>query len=330
MTALALALLAAACDGDEEFAPVTGDRVTISIAFLDDPNRRAALYAIEQAIATSSSVDLDLTYLPLSTITDVASAKQYDVIEATPLAVARAEAADFRFVVLSAGLRNLDGTLLFVRADADLRGLANLRGKTIAVPLAGMATLETRYLLQERYGLDVSAEGGDVTLIESPVESLPTLLRNGDVDAAVLQHLGAFQLLADGRFSVFGHVTQEMQELIGAPITNSILVTYPDVAEQKAEALGEVNRLLAESVTYFKANQDDVIKAVAAEQELDPAYLSWWWERQDLPLGDLSTEVQAQLLAVWNAAKALGDIEEFPDLASVLFNPEAPSPDSDD
>ncbi len=216
-------------------------------------------------------------------------------------------------------------------AGVGLSGLGDLRGKTIGVPsLGGTFTLETRYLLQEAYGLDVSLEGGDVTVIESPAESLPTLLSNGEIDAAVMLHLGAFRLLEDEDFRVLSHVTEEMRGLTDAPIMNSILVTYPDVAEQKADALGEVNRLLAESVTYFKANQDDVIKAVAAEQELDPAYLSWWWERQDLPLGDLSTEMQAQLLAVWNAAKALGDIEEFPDLASVLFNPEAASPDSDD
>ncbi len=328
---LAFGLLAAACSGDDDADTVTGDRITISLAVLDDPSRRAALYGIEQAITTSDTVDLDITYLPLSTIIDVAPAKQYDIIEATPLAVPRAAAADFDFVVLSAALRNLDGTFLFVSADSDIEDPGDLSGKTIAVPsLGGTFTLETRYLLQETYGLDVSLESGDVRIIESPAESLPTLLSNGDVDAAVMLHLGAFRVLEDESFRVLSQVTDEVQLLTAGPVMNSILVTYPDVAAQKADALDEVNRLLAESVTYFKANQEDVIQAVAADQEVDPAFLTWWWERQDLLLGDLSIETQEQLLAVWNAAIAIGDIEEFPELATVIFNSEVLGTESEE
>lgn len=324
---LALALLAAACGGDEERTAVSdGDRTTVSLAVLDDPSRHAALYAIEQAIVTSDTVDLDVTYLPLSTIIEVAAAKQYNIIEATPLAVPRAAAGGFDFVILSAALQNLDGTYLFVDADAGVQAPGDLRGKTIAVAsLGGTFTLETRYLLQEAYGLDTSLEGGDVTIIQAPAEQLATLLGNGDVDAVVLVHLGAFRLLADEEFRMLIRVTDEVRGLTGAPVMNSVLVTYPDVAAEKAGALGEVNRLLAASVAYFKANQDDVIEAVAAEQEVDPEFLRWWWERQDMLLGDLSTEMQERLLAVWEAAKAIGDIEGYPELAAVLFNPETAS-----
>lgn len=206
---------------------------------------------------------------------------------------------------------------------AGLTGLGDLRGKTIGVPLLeGTFTLETRYVLQEAYGLDVSLDGGDVKIVESPAESLPTLLRDGEIDAAVLRHLGAFRLLEDENFRVLSHVTEEMRKLTGAPVMNSILVTYPDVAEQKAGALNELDRLLADSVTYFEKNQDRVIEAVMADQEVDSEFLRWWWERQDLLLGDRSAEAQEQLLDVWEAAKAIGDIEDYPDLASVLFTAE--------
>lgn len=211
---------------------------------------------------------------------------------------------------------------------ADLAGPGDLRGKTIGVAsLGGTFTLETRYLLQETYGLDVSPEGGDVTIVEMPAESLPTLLRSGELDAAVMLHLGAFRLLEDEDFRLLSHVTEEMRELTGAPIMNSILVTYPDVAEQKADELNELNRMLAESVTYFKANQDDVIEAVAADQDVDPEFLRWWWERQDLLLGDLSADAQERLLDVWEAATAIGDIEEYPELATVLFSPDGEAPE---
>lgn len=328
--ALALAVLLAACEGAESPPDgAQGDRVTISIAVLDDANRRAALYAIEQGILTSDTVDVDVTYLPLSTIIDVAPAKQYDVIEASPLAVPFGAARDLDYVILSAGLQNRDGTILFVKADSDLSGPADLRGLRVGVRrLDGTFTLEARYLLQETYGLDVSLEGGDVTIAEQPLESLPALLLSDDLDAAVLLRVQAFRLLEDDEFRVLSRVTDEVQELLAGPVMNSILVTYPDVARQKTEALRELNRLLAASVVYFRANQDDVIEAVATEQE-SPEYLEWWWERQELLLGDLSTDMQEQLLAIWGAARAVGDIEESPALADVLFNPEATPPASD-
>lgn len=214
-------------------------------------------------------------------------------------------------------------------AAGGLSGPGDLRGKTIGVAsLGGAFTLETRYVLQEVYGLDVSPEGGDVTIVELPAESLPTLLSDGEVDAAVMLRLGAFRLLEDENFRVLSHVTEEMRELTGAPIMNSILVTYPDVAEQKTDALSELNRMLAQSVTYFKANQDEVIEAVAADQEVDPRFLRWWWERQDLLLGDLSAEAQERLLDVWGAAKAIGDIEDYPELATVLFRPDGEAPEA--
>ncbi|OGO50951.1 MAG: hypothetical protein A2148_02335 [Chloroflexi bacterium RBG_16_68_14] len=213
------------------------------------------------------------------------------------------------------------------RVAGGLSDPGDLRGKTIGVgSLGDMSTLETRYLLQQGYGLDVSLGGGDVTISESPAESLPTLLEDGDIDAAVLGSLGAFRLLEDERFRVLSQVTAEVQELTGAPVMSSILVTYPEVAEQKGDALGELNRMLAESVTYFKANQDQVIEAVAAEQQADPEFLRWWWDRQGLALGDSSQEMQEQLLKVWETAKAVGDIEDYPELADVLFSGDEGAP----
>ena len=79
-------------------------------------------------------------------------------------------------------------------------------------------------------------------------------------------------------------------------------------------------------MTYLEANEDAVLEAVASEQQADPEYLRWWSERYDLPLGDLSEETQERLLQTWEAARTLGDIESYPDLADVLFNPEATTP----
>ena len=323
----ALALLLASCGGDSQPPDVTdGDRITISIALRDDANRLAALYAIEQGIVTSDTIDVDVTYLTQSAIAEVALARQYDVIEVTPLAVPLAAVQDFDFAVLSGGLQNSDGTFLFARADATMEAPGDLLGKTIGVAsLEDTSALETRYLLQEAYGLDVDVEQGDVTFVPVPAASLAEAVRGRALDAAVIVNGGAFPLVEDEGLRVLSRVTDELQELLDLPVMSSILVTYPDVAEEKAEALIELSSLLAASVAYFRANQEIVIEAVAREQETAD-YLQWWWQRQELSFGDRSFEMQSRLLTIWEVARVIGDLEGYPNLTEVFFAPEVAEP----
>ena len=100
--------------GDDAEEPDTGDRMAISLAVLDDASRRAALYAIEQGIVGSDFVDLSITYLAPSDMADAASARQFDVVEATPLAVPLGIERELEFVIVSGGVQDIDGTLLVV------------------------------------------------------------------------------------------------------------------------------------------------------------------------------------------------------------------------
>ncbi len=208
------------------------------------------------------------------------------------------------------------------QASPGRAGPASLKGKTVGVvSLSDASTLETRYVLQKVYGLDTSQKGSTVTFVEVPPESMPTELQGGQIDAAVLSQAGAFRLLSDDRFRVLSHISQEMKKLSGGPVVSSVLLTYPDVVAQKPDALAALDRLLAQSVAYEHANDGAVLQAVATQTGQDQAFLRWQAERQELPLGDLSQQVQERLLRTWQMAAALGDIDRSPDLTTVLFEP---------
>lgn len=212
-------------------------------------------------------------------------------------------------------------------ARGELASLDDLRGRTLGVASAdSVASLETRFVLRVAHELETGAEGADVALVESPADSLPALLLDGTVDAAVLPDRSAFQLTKNGDgVYLLSHISEEMQDLTGEPVLASVLVTYPDVAAAKPAALEELNALLAASLTYFRANPNAVIDAVATDGD-ERDYLRWWWHRHGALFGDRSPAMQTQLLAIWEAGRAVGDIDGYPEIASVLFDADAQQP----
>lgn len=209
----------------------------------------------------------------------------------------------------------------------ELTDLSELEGGTVGVTsLLSTTTLEARYVLQERYGLTAGPAESDVTLREAPAESLPQLLMDGDIDAALASDLSALTLSDDEALFPLSHVAREMRDLTGQSAATSVLMTYPDVARQKGAALAELNRMLATSVTYFRSNRQEVLRAVAADREVARSQLDRWWDGHDVAFGDLSAGVQEGLLSVWRAAKALGDVDEYPRLRDLLFTAPDGSP----
>jgi ABC-type nitrate/sulfonate/bicarbonate transport system substrate-binding protein len=317
----ALALLAS-CDDSEPQASGddAGGRATVTLAVFDDPSRHAALYALENALVTSDVVDLVPAYVSQSGLSDALSARQYDVIETASLAIPPAVEEGDDVVVLSAGRIDQAGTLLFVQAGGDVTDVSDLTGEELGLSsLEGMPALKSRYLLQEGHDMDVSADGGGLSFVEAPSQSLSGLLRSGDVSAAVLQDLSAYLASNDADFVALANVSEDVSTLPTPPLLDSVLITFGDIAREDDGTLQEVNRLLGESLAYFQANREAILDEVAVQQDVDPAYLRWWWERVSLPFGDVSPDVQQQLLDTWQAAEAIGELETYPDLEGLVF-----------
>jgi hypothetical protein len=202
---------------------------------------------------------------------------------------------------------------------AEIPDPEGLRGKIIGVEsLAASSTLEVRYFLHETYGLD---QGRDYAFVEAPAASLPVLLRDGGIDAMVLTDEAAFRMDGGDEFVLLVNVTDGVRRLTGGAVVSSVLITYPDAVALKGEALAELNRMLAASVTYFRANEGRVLSAIAADGD-EERYLSWWWERAELALGGVSDSSGAGLRALWQAALTLGDIDAVPELARTVFEPD--------
>ena len=93
--------IAVACGGERGQEPPVagGDRVTLSLAVVDSVGYRTALYAIEEGIVTSDSIDVAITYLSPSALAESARSKQYDIVDVPAIAVPPGPAGDFAFGV---------------------------------------------------------------------------------------------------------------------------------------------------------------------------------------------------------------------------------------
>jgi ABC-type nitrate/sulfonate/bicarbonate transport system substrate-binding protein len=296
-------------------------RETLTLAYSDDPSRVALVWAITNQKVTSPFLDLQISFLPVAQIIPAANTKQFDAIEATPLAVPRTFAAsEPGFLILSSGLINRTGTALLTGRTSSIATPADLKGKTVAVAsLGGTFVQETRYVLAKKYGLNVDLRTGEVKFAEVPPETVPQLLKDNKLDAAVLTQLGLYRLKDSPDVRVLSEVTKEVQALTGQPVVNSIVVTYKERARSKGRALVELQRMLKDSREYFRANQPAVVKAVAREKNLDEAYLTWFFTTYDLTAGPVTADDARQIAAAWEAARTLGDVSSVPRVEDVLF-----------
>lgn len=314
------AFLASACAPAASPPAAPSVREHLSVAYADDPSRVALLWAITSRKVTSPTIDVAVSFLPLAQIIPAANTKQYDAIEATPLAVPRTAGREPGFLILSAGLVNIDGTLLVTGASSAIRTPADLAGKTIAVPsLGGTFVQETRYVLAKKYGLNADLRTGDVKFVEAPPGAVPQLLKDGKLDAAVLTQLSAFSLKDSPDVRVLSPIAKEAAAISGKRSASSLVVTYRDRAAGKGAALAELQRLLARSRDYLRDHRSEVLAAVAQDKQVDPAFLGWFFGAYDLRAGPLTSDDRAEITASWEAAKALGDIAELPRMDDVVF-----------
>jgi len=313
-------VLVAGCAPAVPAASPSEVRQSVSLAYADDPSRVALLWAITNRKVTSPLIDVRVSFLPLAQIIPAANTKQFDAIEATPLAVPRTAGREPGFLILSAGLVNLNGTYLVTGKTSAIRTPADLAGKTIAVPsLGGTFVQETRYVLSKKYGLNVDLRTGDVKFVETPPEAVTQLLADGKLDGAVLTQLGAFRLKDSPDVRVLSEITKEAQALTGKHSASSFVVTYRDRVASKGKALAELQRLLKASGDYLRDHRSEILAAVALEKHVDVAFLTWFFTAYDLRAGPLTSEDTAEIIASWEAAKALGDIAELPRIDDVVF-----------
>lgn len=286
---------------------------TLSFAHLANPSHEAALYAIQQGIVTSDVINVVVTALDIAALQQAIVGRSFDVVEGAAMAIPRANARGLPLEIIGIGMRSHAeglGSGVWVRADSPLQTIEDLKGHRLGVyTLSSAGMTLNRIALNQAYGLDVSASGGDLEFVELPESALGAALAAGNVDAATLLHAQAYQAMQTGEFRPLAHLARASTEAFGLRMVTSVLVGYTEKLDSDPEAYREFLRMYRESVDYALANQDEVFTAVSASENIDANFFSTWFNQfTSIPVYISQNDLDA-IDTLWTESTSLGVLD---------------------
>ncbi|MFN7003920.1 MAG: ABC transporter substrate-binding protein [Roseinatronobacter sp.] len=286
---------------------------TLSFAHLSNPSHEAALYAIKQGIVTSDVIDVAVTALDIAALQQAIAARTFDVVEGAAMAIPRANARGLPLEIIGIGMRSHEeglGSGIWVPMDSPIQTAEDLVGKRLGVyTLSSAGMTLNRIALNQAYGLNVAANGGDLQYVELPESALGAALAAGNVDAATLLHAQAYQAMQTEDFRPIAHLGRAMTDAYGLRMVTSVLVGYGDRLERDPEAYQEFLRMYRESVDYALANQDEVFTAVGAAENIDPDFFTVWFNQfTSIPVYISQNDLDA-IDTLWTEATNLGVLD---------------------
>lgn len=297
------------------------DKVTY--AYLIDPALEGVLYGIKSGKVPSDKIEIEATPLSIPALIQSTTTKQYDVVMNAVLSIPRALDQGLKMEVLSTALRSVVGAAsgaLFVKAGGPYKTLADLKGKTVGdTALQSTGTTWTRIALWKKHGVNVAYDNGDYNWVEMPAAALLGALQTGRIDAGNLLHLQAFEALKSGEYQPLQATAQDLYDLFGVREVSAVNVGYPDRLDARTASFEEFDRMIKASVDYANAHTDEVGKAIADQFHISPEFFGWWLKNYSVFPGSVSSEDLKSMEVVWQNAKALGMMNNYPSAESVLW-----------
>ena len=295
----------------------------ISYAYLIDPALDGVLYGIKSGKVTSSTIEIAATPLPIPALIQSTTTKQYDVVMNAVLSIPRALDQGLKMEILSTALRSIAGREsggMWVKSDGPFKSLADLKGKTLGdTAVQSTGTTWTRIALWKAHGINVSLDDGDFKWVQMPATELLGALQTDHIDAANLIHLQVFQALKSGEYRSLLPTAKDINTAFQVTPVSAVNVAYPERLDAHPEDYKEFDRMLKESVDYANAHTDEVGKAIADEFKVSPEFFAWWLKNYSTFPGVVAPGDLKSIEVVWENAKALGLMGDYPTADSVVW-----------
>jgi ABC-type nitrate/sulfonate/bicarbonate transport system substrate-binding protein len=240
---------------------------------------------------------------------------RYDIAMSTPTLVLVAAEKGLGLQVVSSTAQQTAQrpNAVWITPDSSIQALADLRGRTLAVPsLTGIITDAVVYLLQ-RNGL----QRNDVRLIQTPFPAMGDQLEAGHVDAAVATLPYSTAIVARG-FVAHEDVIVEAVDVASRGAVDEAITTVWTVPRQFA-----VDH--PDTMTAWRDALREAVAALESDENAARALMAEWLGiPSDIldksPLPDWTVDITARQLEPYVAiARQVGSIESDPDMATLVW-----------
>ena len=295
----------------------------ITYAYLIDPALEGVLYGIKSGKVTSPTLDIVATPLPIPALIQSTTTKQYDVVMNAVLSIPRALEQGLKMEMLSTALRSVatpESGGMWVKSNGPYKTLADLKGKTVGdTALQSTGTTWTRIALWKAHGVNVSYDSGDYKWVQMPATELLGALQTDHVEAANLIHLQVFQALKSGDYRSLLSTAKDIEDLFHVAQVSAVNVAYPERLDAHPDDYKEFDRMIKASVDYANAHTDEVGKAMADQFHISPDFFGWWLKSYSIFPGVVASGDLKSMEVVWENAKALGLMGDYPTAESVVW-----------
>jgi NitT/TauT family transport system substrate-binding protein len=304
-TLVAIALVGAACGGDDETSSESqGDTATtvagptkLRVSFVPATTVLPLHVAKAQGIFERNNLDVSLEQA--ANISDIPATlgRQFDIALGTATDLIRAGGAGLDVVQVAGNTNSTKANpfvQLIVRPDSGITDVSQLKDKTVGSPtLSGVIHAAVQYWAKQK-GVDPAAIKG----VEAPSPNLPDQLKAGRLDAVEALEPFATTLKRDGNVSL-----GDPFAAIADPLATNFWIAQGSWARSNRAAIGRFVQSLKEAHASIEQ------KPAEARQILQGYTGMAAPVANSVPLPTYNFDVRAQDLATW--VKVLKDIGQF-------------------
>jgi NitT/TauT family transport system substrate-binding protein len=312
---LSAALVLAGC-GEDRSSPTGPNLTAIRVAMFPSGSTLPAHAALEKKMFERNGLRIELTEGHDLPVFMAALAKgQYDIVMSVPTLVLIGGEKGLDLQIISSLQRSSRErpNAVWITRDAPIDSLAQLEGKTIAVPsLTGIITDATVYLLS-RSGV----ERNKVKFFQTPFATMGDQLAAGHVDAAVASIPFNAAIAARG-FRVHDDVVVEaVRDASGGTVETamtSVWAASRTFAREHPETVSAFRKSLSDAIGYLDSNESEA-RTMMQDWLKIPAHVL---DRSPLP--DWDVEISPQEMEPYiTISKAVGSTKTDPDVNALVW-----------
>ena len=154
------------------------------------------------------------------------------------------------------------GAVLLSRKGSKIKTVADLAGKTIAVPQLGNTQHLCLLNILEENNLKTTDEGGDITVSASANADIVNLFDNGSIDAAIVPEPWGTTIENNGNAEV---LLDANEIFLNGDYPTAVVVATKDFMEKHPDLVEDFLQMHEDATLYINDNQEDAQNIVNTE-----------------------------------------------------------------